>query len=142
MSASYLKIGVVIALVLSSISLGLAIFLLSTYPHKLTAESVSVIILESRGNCGSPVKALSLLGFDGEYAVIKFEESATVPCFRHVLQGIEVIPGNPTKVKITLKLEKTSDICIQCVGVIESELKIGPIKPGTEIIVNGVSLGV
>ena len=139
MTRSYLWVGVVAALILASISLGLAIFTLSSITRPPTSNQVSVEILKSQGKCGVSAAELSLMAFNGDYALVRFREPATVPCFQHVIAGVEYSPG---KVRITLKLQRTSEICVQCVGVIETELRIGPVAPGTEITVNNMSIKV
>ena len=35
-------------------------------------------------------------------------------------------------------LESTSDACDDCVGLIESRIRVGPVERGVEIVVNGV----
>ena len=44
---------------------------------------------------------------------------------------------SPT-IDITLELESTSDACVECVGLIESRIRVGPVERGTEIVVNGI----
>lgn len=79
-----------------------------------------------------------MLERDGDYAIVTFQESAGVPCFRHVISQVIILERDPIIVDITLELESTAEFCVECVGLIESRIRIGPVERGIEIVVNGV----
>jgi len=111
----------------------------------------NIVIEDSSGRCGSQEKPkLEIVdkkpvnNGEGYIVVIAYSEQTNVPCYRHVVENIYVSPRNPPVIVVNLKLEPTSEICIQCVGVVETLIRIGsagePIPEGTEIRVNGLAV--
>jgi len=136
---SFLKVVVVAALILAISGLILVFFQMIFLPG---AGEVSVVVLNSTGRCGGGESELVLLSFDGQYAVIRFVGPASNPCHRHVVDEVKSLPTEPLTVVIKLRTEKTSDVCIQCTGEIETRLKLGPLESGCEIEVNGLRIKV
>jgi len=133
-----LRIIVFVALALALV--GVAILLSQLLIR--TSPGVSVTILDSRGRCGEGEPAVRLLESEGGYIVVGFEEPVANPCHRHVIREVEVVPGEPSKIIVKLKLEKTSEVCVQCLGIVETRLRIGPVEEGAVILVNGLELRV
>ncbi len=110
-----------------------------------------VQIVDSSGRCGVQEKPkLEIVdkkpvnGGGGYVVVVLYSEPTSVPCYRHVLDSMYVLKRYPPIVEISLRLEATSEICVECVGVVNTLIKIGssdnPIPEGTEIRVNGLSV--
>jgi len=128
------KLGVLAALLI--IVLGLAIWMFS----EKSSEAISVSILESAGRCGAGSSELSLVRYDGEYVEVVFKEPANTPCYSHVIKGVKISRDLHPRIEISLELKKTSEVCIECLGIVETRLKIGPIERGSEIVVNGLAI--
>ena len=111
-----------------------------------------VEIVESGGECGvQEMPTLSLVrkrevGEGNEYVVwVAYREQARDPCNIHAVKGdVIILPIDPPIIRITLELQRTSEVCVQCVGVVETVIRIGspdyPIPAGTKIEINGLSL--
>ena len=125
-----------LAAALIFIALGLAIWMLAEKP----AEEISVSILESVGSCGGGDVGLSLVKYKEGYAEILFREPANTPCHSHVIKNVKISQEGRVKVEIELELKKTAKVCVQCLGIIETRIRIGPLEKGSEIVVNGRSL--
>jgi hypothetical protein len=97
-----------------------------------------VTIVSSNGRCGDLENPLLTFERDGEYVLLRYLESANVPCYQHILDETVIFEKWPPTIEITLKLETTSDVCVECIGTIETILQVGPVPDGTEIIVNGL----
>jgi len=106
-------------------------------------------IIDSSGRCGTLEKPILKIvekkpvnEENGYVVTILYSEQTSVPCYRHVIENSYLLKRYPPIVEISLKLESTSDVCIECVGVVETLIKIGsrdnPIPEGTEIKVNGL----
>ena len=74
--------------------------------------------------------------------MVSFEEPVANPCYRHVIEEVEVIQGEPLRIIVKLRLEKTSEVCIQCLGLVETRLRIGRLSDGAVITVNGLEIAV
>jgi len=112
-----------------------------------------VEIEKSAGRCGvleKPSLAIikkEKISDEGYIVWLSYKEGTSVPCFRHVIEGdIITLLIHPPIFKINLGLERTSDICVECVGVVETIIRVGsqnrPIPEGTKIEVNGISVAV
>jgi hypothetical protein len=97
-----------------------------------------ITIVRSEGRCGDLEKPLLSFEREGEYILLKYLESANVPCNRHIIDETVTLEKWPPIIEITLELESTSDVCIECIGTIETTLQVGPVPTGTEIVVNGL----
>ena len=64
---------------------------------------------------------------DGDDAIVTFQESAGILCFRHVISQVFIRERKPAIIDITLELESTSDACVECLGLIESRIRVGPV---------------
>ncbi|NIM46089.1 MAG: hypothetical protein GTN80_09895 [Nitrososphaeria archaeon] len=102
----------------------------------------SISIVRSDGKCGDLEKPLLAFEREGENVILRYLESANVPCYRHVIDKSVILERWPPIIDITLKLESTSDVCVECIGTIETVLRVGPVPDGTEITVNGLSVTV
>lgn len=99
----------------------------------------NVTIINSTGRCGDLEKPLlSFEREDDDYIILKYLESANVPCNRHNIKESIILERWPPQIEITLELESTSDVCVECIGTIETTLRVGPVPSGTEIVVNGL----
>ena len=136
---SFLKVVVVAALILAISGLILVFFQMIFLPR---AGEVSVVVLNSTGRCGGGESELVLLSFDGQYAVIRFIEPTSNPCYRHVVESVRILQTEPATIIVKLRTEKTSEVCIQCTGIVETRLRLGPLKAGCEIEVNGLRIKV
>jgi hypothetical protein len=102
-----------------------------------TGPSISISIVSSEGRCGNLESPLLTLEKESEgYVLLRYLEGANVPCYRHVIDKGDILEKWPPIIEITLKLESTSDVCVECIGIIETILRIGPVPDGTEIVVN------
>ena len=93
----------------------------------------------SDGGCGNLETPLLTLEKEKDregYVLLRYQEGANVPCYRHVIEKRVILEKWPPIIEITLKLESTSNVCIECIGIIETVLQIGPVPDGTEIVVN------
>jgi len=79
---------------------------------------------------------------DGEYVLLRYRESASVPCYRHVIVETLILDRLPPLIDVKLRLEPTSDICVECIGVIETTLRVGPVASRAEISVNNLRITV
>lgn len=106
-----------------------------------TEPSISISIVSSDGMCGDLENPLLTLeeGSEG-YVLLRYLEPANIPCYRHVIDKSVILEKWPPIIEITLKLESTSDVCDQCIGIIETVLRVGPVPDGTEIVVNGLRI--
>ncbi len=142
LTRSSILIIVVVAAV--TISLGFYAFLLQVPPDTEPIDQPTIIpeptvsILECDGRCGDLAEPVLMLEREGDDAILTFQESAGVPCFRHVISQVFILERKPPIIDITLELESTSDACVACVGLIESRIRVGPVESGVEIVVNGV----
>jgi len=112
-----------------------------------TGPAPLVSVLGSRGACGVlETPEISYVRAD-DYVLVIYREQASVPCYRHVITRSVVLERWPPIIDISLNLERTSDICVECLGVIESVLRVGPLQGsdgamtipnGTDIVVNGL----
>ncbi len=136
LTRSSILIIVVVAAV--AIPLGFYAFLLQVPPDTEPIDQPTVSILECDGRCGDLAEPVLMLEMDGDDAILTFQESAGVPCFRHVISQVFILERKPPIIDITLELESTSDACVECVGLIESRIRVGPVESGVEIVVNGV----
>ena len=135
------RLMIVVSVVLALALVGLATLSLQLSTQKPQA-GISVSILDSRGRCGEGEPAVKLLESEGEYVVVGFEEPVANPCYRHVIEEVEVIQGEPLRIIVKLRLEKTSEVCIQCLGLVETRLRIGRLSDGAVITVNGLEIAV
>ena len=108
---------------------------------------IGIEILSSRGMCDSQeAPSLSIIRKDsigGEYfVVLSYREPTNDPCYTHTLADTIILEKYPPIVKINLKLERTADVCVKCLGVVETLIKIGPIPEGTEIEIGEVMVRV
>lgn len=109
-------------------------------------SAAGVRITESKGVCGMETRpSLELVekiyrDGEGGYFVLVYREDAPNPCYRHYVAQALVKESYPPRLVITLRLEPISSICISCTGLIETRLLVGPYPPGTEIIVNRLSV--
>jgi len=101
-----------------------------------------VRIISSEGSCGGLESPSLSFERRGEYVLLTYAESAGVPCFRQIIEDVLILERYPPLVKITLRLQPTSDGCILCTGVVETVLEVGPVPTGTEIVVNGLRVQV
>jgi len=114
-----------------------------------TGPAPFITVLGSRGTCGVLEEPeLSYVRINN-YVLLIYREQASVPCYRHVITSTAILERYPPIINITLELERTSDICIECIGVIETILRVGPLEgpgapntfpDGTEIVVNGLTV--
>ena len=129
---------IIVTVAAVAISLGFYIFLLQVPPDSEPIDQPTVSILECDGRCGGLAEPVLMLERDGDDAILTFQESADVPCFRHVISQVFILERKPPIIDISLELESTSDACDDCVGLIESRIRVGPVERGVEIVVNGV----
>lgn len=132
------SVAIIVILAGVAISLGFYTFLLRVPPNTEPLDQPIVSILECNGRCGDLAEPVLMLERDGDDAILTFQESAGVPCFRHVISQVFILERKPPIIDITLELESTSDACIECVGLIESRIRVGPVERGVEIVVNGI----
>ncbi len=140
----------VVALALSVTSFQIALYSISdgrTYTTTVTKTvdrdgALGITILESVGRCGqveSP--SLEVVGIeqrgDGFIVTLVYRESVPNPCYRHHIIKSILTSSYPPTLYITLGLEATSEICIQCLGVIETKIQIDILPAGTVIVING-----
>ena len=98
-----------------------------------------IFIVKSDGRCAySNEKNQLTFERKGEYVLLRYSQMTNIPCFRHLIENYVILKRNPPIVNITLGTEATSQYCIECIGLIETVLQIGPIPIGTDIIVNGL----
>ncbi len=132
------SIAIIVVVATVAISLGFYSFLLQVPADTEPIDQPTVSILECDGRCGDLAEPVLMLERDGDDAIVTFQESAGVPCFRHVISQVFILERLPPIIDITLELESTSDACVECVGLIESRIRVGPVERGTEIVVNGI----
>ena len=138
------SILIIVVVAGAAISLGFYTFILQVPPDTEPIDQPTIIpeptvsILECDGRCGDLAEPVLMLEREGDDAILTFQESAGVPCFRHVISQVFILERKPPIIDITLELESTSDACVECVGLIESRIRVGPVESGVEIVVNGV----
>ncbi len=105
-----------------------------------------VSVLGSRGSPGMLEEPqISYIRVE-DYVLVIYREQASVPCYRHVVAETKILERWPPIIDITLELERTSEICIEVIAVIESVLRVGPLDgpdampDGTDIVVNGLRI--
>ncbi len=117
------------------------------WPKKLFSEggtiresgNYTLSVIRSVGSC----RAGSSEGFlaytvDGAVRII-YREGAPNPCYRHRVKSFTVDPVR-REVLIELELVRTEQICIQCLGSVETVLELKPAPEGEwTIVVNGYS---
>lgn len=138
----------VVAVGVSALSLQLALSdtcTATTITMTRTYDSNGVNILKSVGSCGGQenpsLDIVERVLTDGGYIVtLLYREGASSPCYKHHLAQAVVQESYPPRVVITLELEPTSDICILCLGIVETRLLVGPYPAGTVIDVNGLNV--
>ncbi len=154
------KSAIVVAIAVAALALSVASFQIAlysvsegrTYTTTVTKTvdrdgALGITIVESVGRCGqveSP--SLKVVGIekkgDGLIVTLVYRESVPNPCYRHhVIESILTLSHPPT-LYITLGLEATSEICIQCLGFVETKLQTDILPAGTKIVVNGLSITV
>ena len=133
------SVAIIVIVAGVALSLGFYTFLLQVPPDtEPIIQEPTVSILECDGRCGDLAEPVLMLERVGDDAIVTFQESAGVPCFRHVISQVFILERKPPIIDITLQLESTSDACVECVGLIESRIRVGPVERGTEIVVNGI----
>lgn len=99
-------------------------------------EGYAVELISSTGRCGYQEEPSLDVEVDGSFAIATFRLGHANPCGRFVLSGYS-IEGN--RVEVKLSVIDTSEICVQCMGVIEAKLRIGPLSPGSyELCINNL----
>ncbi len=98
----------------------------------------SISILECNGTCGDIREPSLEFEREGDSVILTYREPTSVPCFRHVLEDTIIRERFPPSIDIELGLESTQDQCIECVGVVETIIRVGPIPAGTDVAVNGL----
>lgn len=98
----------------------------------------SISILECNGSCGDILEPSIEFEREGDLVILTYREPTSVPCFRHVIENTIIRERFPPSIDIELGLESTSDQCIECVGVVETIIRVGPIPIGTDVAVNGL----
>ena len=107
-----------------------------------------VDVAGSLGSCGQvEVPSLEVVerfpSGDGFTVTLLYRENAPNPCNRHIVVESFLLESYPPQLHITLGLKATSEICIQCLGVIETIIQVRTVLPaGTVIVVNGLSITV
>ncbi|MCZ6647870.1 MAG: hypothetical protein O7B30_01305, partial [Thaumarchaeota archaeon] len=135
------SVAIIVIIAGVAISLGFYAFILQVPPDTEPIDQPTIIqeptvsILECDGRCGDLAEPVLMLERVGDDAIVTFQESAGVPCFRHVISQVFILERKPPIIDITLQLESTSDACVECVGLIESRIRVGPVERGTEIVV-------
>ena len=134
------SVAIIVVVAAVAISLGFYTFLLQVPPDTEPIDPPTVSILECEGRCGGLAEPVLMLERDGDDAILTFQESAGGPCFRHVISQVFILERKLSIIDITLELEAISDSapCRDCVGLIESRIRVGPVESGVEIVVNGV----
>lgn len=135
------------------IAVGATLLTLSITPVRTTTTPSAPFrefsVLESRGICGTLEKPELSYVRVGDYVLLIYREQADSPCYRHTMPIVTELTIWPPIIVITLNLERTSDICVKCVGVIETILRVGPLRgpgnvttvpDGTKIDVNGLEV--
>ncbi|MCS7103561.1 MAG: hypothetical protein NZ992_06750 [Candidatus Korarchaeum sp.] len=93
-----------------------------------------VELISSSGRCGYQEEPSLIVKVEGNFAYANYSLSYANPCGRLVLSGYEM-HGN--RISVSLRIVDTSEICVQCIGVLEAELKIGPLQEGSyELCIN------
>jgi hypothetical protein len=107
-----------------------------------------VDVAESLGSCGEMERpSLKVVerfpSGDGFTVTLVYRENAPNPCNRHYVVESFFLTSHPPQLHITLGLKATSAVCIQCLGVVETVIKVRTVLPaGTVIVVNGLSVAV
>ena len=98
-----------------------------------------VKISSSAATCGVAQGLKLTVGVGYNELLIIVREGAPDPCYRHKLQWYE-LDMDKRILSIALDLERTSQICVQCLAVVETKIRAGPLPEGEwTVIVNGVS---
>lgn len=98
----------------------------------------SISILECNGSCGDLAEHTIEFERVGDFVLLTYREPTSVPCFRHVVEDTVIRERFPPSIDIELGLESTDDQCIECVGVVQTIIRVGPIPVGTDVAVNGL----
>jgi len=109
------------------------------WPERLASaqacpEGVCVRIVSSSGSCAVGGEGGVTAVADRAYALVTYREGAPNPCAFHAISSVSVSAPDRT-VEVTLTLQRRKVICVQCVGVIATTLRIGPLEPGEWTIV-------
>lgn len=95
-----------------------------------------VELISSHGKCGYQEEPSLEVKVEGGFATATYRTGHANPCGRFTLSGYNL---SGKRIEVRLSLVDTASICIQCVGLIEAELRIGPLTPGSyELCVNGL----
>lgn len=111
-------------------------YIVTTSTTQLTEPTITIV--SSDGRCGDLDEPLLTFTREGEYVLLRYLEATSVPCYRHVVVKSVVLERWPPIIDITLELESTSEVCVECVGIIETTLRVGLVPDGVEIVVNGL----
>jgi hypothetical protein len=144
------------ALVLSAVSLQMVLYRLPDMPECTTTitktvtatvnrEETGVHVVESRGWCGvleQPSLEIveKIPSGDGYIVTLVFRESASNPCHAHYLVESFMATSYPPRLYVTLGLKATAEVCVQCVGLVETVIRTDVLPAGTVIVVNGLSV--
>ncbi len=70
---------------------------------------------------------------------VRIREGAPNPCYRHRVEWYE-LDMDRRILRIVVGLEKGTEACIQCLGVVETEIRAGPLPEGEwTVIVDGIA---
>ncbi len=119
-------------------------FIREGWPEKLFKVSpvtpsgkYNLSIVKSVGSCRAALSE-GFVAYTTDHAVrIIYREGSPNPCYRHRVKSFTVDQGS-REIRIELELVRTEQICIQCLGSVETVLELNPAPEGEwTIIVNG-----
>ncbi|MEM2290769.1 MAG: hypothetical protein QW711_03955 [Candidatus Korarchaeum sp.] len=102
----------------------------------VTPSGPLVELLSSSGRCGYQEDPSLRVRVEGSFAYANYSLGHANPCGRFVLSSYEI---SGSKIRVNLRMVDIGEICVQCMGVIEAKLRIGPLAEGSyELCVNGL----
>jgi len=144
------------ALVLSVVSFQMVLYNVydrTTYTTTVTKTVTATVyggetgvhILESIGRCGNLERpSLEVVKKvpkgDGFTVTLVYREGAANPCHRHYVVESRMEESYPPRLYVALGLKAMSEVCVTCVGVVETVIRTDVLPAGTVIVVNGLSV--
>ncbi|RDD53014.1 MAG: hypothetical protein BA066_06630 [Candidatus Korarchaeota archaeon NZ13-K] len=104
-----------------------------------TSSELKVELLSSSGRCGHQEEPSLKIDVEGSFAYATYSSGHANPCGRFVLSGYNISGG---RINIYLRILDKGEICIQCLGILEAKLRIGPLPEGRyELCINNLCEG-
>lgn len=91
----------------------------------------SLELLKVAGSCAAVAEAEVSAKFESGYLFVEVSLPSPTPCYT---LRVSEVTFNQNSISASLLLESTEGICVQCLGVIKAELKLGPLPPGSYVL--------